>query len=400
MYFNAARLRLYLGGLLVLQIVAVVNQYPYIRAGQVDFRTFYTAGHMLPSGQIYNYAAELAAQNAWVSPNRYALPYMFPPFAALLFVPLARVSYRAAYLIFFTLNLGLCGGALAVMRPWLPTLYTRWPLLAPMLFLTFMPLGRALVFGQVSILLLFLYCCCFAALQSERPVLAGFLLSFALIKFQIALPVVLLFLIWRQWRFIAGFFAGASALILISIRISGFHGFLEYLRSLAFMSRQTASETTYAMFSAQMPNLYGFFHSILPGSPGYLLTAVGSLAVVLWAATRKPSLPLALLAGMLVSYHLYLYDLTLLLLPVGLILDAELAGRGNSPALYASTLLLAAPLLRFYISLNFEYLFAIPVLILFLSIDQIGKIPSRRRESQPTSSLIPNHTSEVLAGKL
>ncbi len=86
------------------------------------------------------------------------------------------------------------------------------------------------------------------------------------------------------------------------------------------------------MFSAKMPNLYGFFHTLLPGVSGYVLTAIGSLAVMAWASTRKPSLPLALLAGMLVSYHLYLYDLTLLLLPIGLVFNAELERGSNRPA--------------------------------------------------------------------
>ena len=333
MYLTKERLRLYLVGLLLLQLLACVRFFPSARAGLTDFRTFYTTGHMLRTGDaIYDYQAEMLAQSTLVSPNPNALPFMFPPYAALLFVPLASGSYLTGYFLFLALNLCFCGLALAVMRPYTASLGTRWRPLVPLLFLSFMPLGIALMFGQVSILLLLLYCACFAALQRRKPFLAGIFLSLALIKFQIALPVALLFLIWRQWRFIAGFICGASVLALISLRITGVKVLESYGHSLLFMSREASSaagETRYAMFSAQMPNLYGFFHSISRGAPwGLALTILCSLLVLAWAATQKPSLPLALLAGILVSYHLYLYDLTLLLLPISLVFNQNI----DSPA--------------------------------------------------------------------
>ncbi|MCU1293423.1 MAG: hypothetical protein JWP08_2273 [Bryobacterales bacterium] len=357
MFLTKERLRLYLGGLLLLQLLACARLFPAARVGHVDFRTFYTTGHMLRTGNaIYDYEAEKSAQSALVSPNLYALPFMFPPYAALLFVPLALGSYLTGYFLFFALNLCFCGLALAVMRPYTASLGARWRPLAPLLFLSFMPLGIALMFGQVSILLLLLYCACFALLQSGKPFLAGILLSVALIKFQIALPVALLFFIWRQWRFIAGFLCGALVLALISVRITGVKVLESYGHSLFFMSHEASNavgEARYAMFSAQMPNLYGFFHSISRGAPwGLALTILSSLLVLLWAATQKPSLPLAILAGILVSYHLYLYDLTLLLLPMSLVfnqnIDSSPHGREKC-SFYAKRL--SGPLLalgRFY----------------------------------------------------
>lgn len=377
MYFNKQRLRLFLTALLIFQIVTVAGHFSIALAGKVDFRTFYAAAHMVNSGHLYDYQAELSAQSTLVSPNRYALPFMFPPYAALLFAPFAWVSYKVAYWIFFALNLGFCVASVAVMRPYCQNLRARWTLAAALLFLSFMPLGRALQYGQVSLFLLLLYCACFAAVQSERPYLAGILLSLALIKFQIALPVVLLFLIWRQWRFVAGFVSGAAALTLISIPITGLKGLFAYLHSLASMASQTGNETKFAMFSAQMPDLYGFFHTLSPGPLGYVLTIVCSLAVIVWAATRKPSLPLALLAGLLVASHLYLYDLTLLLLPIVLVFDTEIDAKiNNRPALYASGFMVLLPLFRFLITLNFEYLLVIPVAVLFIFLGPVGELPS------------------------
>jgi hypothetical protein len=395
-------LRLYLCALFVLQLITCAHLLPAARAGHTDFRTFYTTGHMLRSGDpIYDYAAETSAQSALVSPNAYALPFLSPPFAALLFVPLSLVGYHAAYFIFFALNLGLCALTLYLMRPFSSALNARWRPATTLLFLSFFPLGIALVFGQLSLLLLLLYCACFVALENGRPALAGALLAVALIKFQVALPVALLFLIWRQWRFVAGFISAALALALISLRITGAKVMETYLHSLFSMSQQSmsqqsssaAAQAKYAMFSAQMPNLYGFLHtisgaasssgaslrgaSLRTASWSLALTLLLSLLTLLWAALQRPSLPLALLAGILVSFHLYLYDLTLLLLPMSLLFNAAcvlppstvptpLFSVRRKAALYTSIFLAIATLWCSFLTFDDHFLFAIPVAALFL----------------------------------
>lgn len=373
MFLTKGRLRLYLGALLLLQIVTCARLLPFARAGQTDFRTFFTAGHMLLTGtNLYNYDTELSQQSALVSPNDYALPFMSPPYTALLFVPFSLVSYWPAYLLFAALNLCLSALAVKIMRPHLPSLNARWRLLTPLLFLSFMPLAVALTLGQLSILLLLLYCACFSAIQSSKPFLAGIFLSLALIKFQVALPITLLFLLWRQWRFLAGFLTGAAALTLLSILITGPRAFDAYGRSLFFMSHAASNpggEARYGMFPTQMPNLYGFFHTLSGGASwGLALTILCSLLVLFWAARQQPSLPLALLAAILVSYHLYLYDLTLLLLPISLVFNqnvGSLARGRQTGAFYASAFLQLGSFWGSFVWFDSHYLVAIPITLLF-----------------------------------
>jgi Glycosyltransferase family 87 len=373
MFLTKGRLRLYLGALLLLQIVSCARLFPFARAGQTDFRTFYTAGHMLRAGaELYNYDSELSQQSALVSPNDYALPFMSPPYTALLFVLFSLISYWPAYLLFAAFNFCLCALAVKIMRPHLPVLNSRWRALTPLLFLSFMPFAVALTLGQVSILLLLLYCACFSAIQSSKPILAGIFLSLALIKFQVALPIALLFLLWRQWRFLTGFLTGAAALTLLSILITGPRAFEAYGRSLFFMSHAAsnpAGEAKYGMFPAQMPNLYGFFHTLSGGAPwGVALTILCSLLVLFWAARQQPSLTLALLAAILISYHLYLYDLTLLLLPMTLVfnqnVDSLLRGR-QSGAFFACVFLQLGAFWGSFLWFDSHYLVAIPVAVLF-----------------------------------
>jgi hypothetical protein len=394
MFLTKGRLRLYLGGLLLLQIVTCARLFSFARAGQTDFRTFYTAGHMLRTGgDLYDYDEEVSQQSSLVSPNRYALPFMSPPYSALFFVPFSLGSYWSGYLLFAALNLCLCALAIKIMRPHLSSLDARWPPLTALLFLSFMPLAVALTLGQVSIILLLLYCASFTAIQSAKPFVAGIFLSLALIKFQVALPVALLFLLWRQWRFLAGFLTGASALTLISVVITGPMAFEAYGRSLFFMSHAAASpanEAKYAMFSAQMPNLYGLFHTLSGGAPwGLALTMLCSVLVLFWAGRQQPSLPLALLAAILVSYHLYLYDLTLLLLPITLVfnqnIDSLVRGRQGG-ALYASVFLQLGSIWGSFVWFDSHYLVAIPVAVLFACFGALSNDPIVRATSLSPAS--------------
>ena len=61
--------------------------------GRVDLRAFYAAGTILRNGhgaQLYDYNYQEQVQNAVVGPRANALPFLYPSFAALPFVPLAH----------------------------------------------------------------------------------------------------------------------------------------------------------------------------------------------------------------------------------------------------------------------------------------------------------------------
>jgi len=352
---------------------------------------------MLRTGEpLYDYAAETAAQSSLVSPTPFTLPFMSPPYTALLFVPFSWFDYKTAFFLFLAFNLACLGLALFLLRPFTVTLDTKWRLTVAFIALSFLPLGIALIFGQLSVLLLLLYCACFVALQSGRPTLAGVFLALALIKFQIALPVALLFLLWRQWRFFAGFLTGAFALTLLSLRVTGAAATQAYLYSLLAMSQASstgAGQTKYAIYSAEMPNLYGLLNTVFSGAPSSLyLTVLLSLLVLLWAALQRPSLPLALLAGILVSYHLYLYDFTLLLLPMLLILNTgiDLPLKGRLKAAFITCGLLA-PAAFFLTDFNHDYLFALPLTALFLL--SSGVLPETPANAQTQPAEPTPHTT-------
>jgi hypothetical protein len=328
-----------------------------------DFRAFYSAGHIVRSGEaLYDYDSEKRVQDKFVAPLWGLMPFFCPAYAALPFVPLSELSYRVAYFVFLAINLALACLAAVVLRPFLPSMADIWKPLPILLFLCSFPVGLAFRQGQVTIILLLLYCGCFAAIQRGQDFCAGILLALALVKFQIALPVALLFLVWRRWRFMAGFASAAAVVAVVSVFLAG--GLESYWRALTRASYTAATtQVRYAVNPTEMPNLYGFFYS-LSSHWGLVLTVAFSLVLMIWAASRRPSLPLALTVGVLVSYHLFTYDLGLLLLPVILVLDEMIRFTPRKIALCLCVLLLLPPLYVLAIAMGRVYLLACPVTVL------------------------------------
>jgi hypothetical protein len=324
-FFTPKRLKFYLWALLVLQVATCLGFRSSIRSGAIDFRGYYTAGYMLRTGQaalLYDHPTEQRLQNTLVAPAQFTLFFFAPPFAALPFALLSFAPYTWALLLFGIVNLALLALAVRVMRPHLRALSSRWPPTPALLFLSFLPVGLTLMMGQLSIFILLVDCLAFALLEAGNPLLAGLIFSLALVKFQLALPVALLFLLWRRWRFTLGFLIGAAVLVALSAAIVGANNLPSYFHSITRISALagTALQSAVGISPRRMANLYGLFFCLTPTNR--LATAVSVVASVLflgWAATRRPSLPLALLVTVLVSYHLYPCDLTLLLLPISLL---------------------------------------------------------------------------------
>jgi Glycosyltransferase family 87 len=324
-YFTAKRLKLYLAALLIVQALTCLGFRSSIRSGAIDFRGYYTAGFMLRTYQatlLYDHPTEHRLQDTLVAPAPLTLLFFAPPFVAVLFAPFSFLPYGPALALFAIFNLALLALTARIMRPHLRALSTRWRPTPLLLFLSFLPVGLTLVMGQLSILLLLISCATFTLLETGSPVFAGLIFSLALMKLQIAIPAAILFLLWRRWRFTFGFLIGAAALAALSAAILGPRNLPSYVHSLTYTSALagTTLQSTVGIGPGRMPNLYGLFFTLTPTNRiAIILTIAASLVLLAWAATRKPSLPLALLVAILVSYHLYPCDLTLLLLPISLL---------------------------------------------------------------------------------
>ena len=318
--------------LAMINICAFFLVLPSALHGYYDFRQLYTAGHMVLSGhatQVYDYEATRVAQNQLVGPSIGALPFNHLAYEALLFSILALFPYRVAYVTLAIVNLGLLAVCFRILRRHfgdLSELPSWLPLLLP---LGFLPSIFAIGEGQDSILLLMLASCSFLLLERGRDRWAGAVLALTLFKFQFALPIALLYLCWKRWQFIEGFILCGAGIACVSFAMVGSAGAATYVKELISMSARLSADgqVRYGIRPELMMNLRGFVyligHRLLPAGLIQVITAVFSLAVLLWAARRKASFPLAVTVAVLVSYHCFLDDAALLLIPLAVIIGRK-----------------------------------------------------------------------------
>jgi hypothetical protein len=375
--------------LLGFQVLVAIVYVPMALRGLADFRQLYTGGYMIRTGhaaELYDYDKQQSLEEALVPvEGRFPLPINHPAFEELLFVPLSLLTYRVAYWVFVAFNGALLVLCVSLLRHRLTVLSDRWKWLPTLLILAFPPISRALLQGQDSIIMLALLAGALWALDDGKEFVAGLLVGIGIFKFQIVIPIALLFLMWRRWRFSAGLAFYSAAAGLVSLLLVGLSGARDYAHMLLSMSLRLTSEADvrrYATDPRAMINLRGLlsaiFNGILPHGYVQFLIAACSVVVLLMAARQRPSLPLAIAAASLVSYHLIAHDASILVIVIAAALCSGSVWQGAF-----SVLLMIAPWCA--IIPAYGYLAAIPLLGLFLLMlegsltwlkAQIGKHPA------------------------
>ena len=345
--------------MLGLQISGWIFFLPGAMQGHCDFRHLYTAGYMVRTGhrgELYDYGIEQRFQDSLVSREAVALPFNHLAYESLIFVPYSFLSYRSSYFLFLATNVLLLASALRLMTPWTRNLRSMFRWLPPAMFFTFLPVVAALMQGQDSIILLLILSGAFALLSSGRTLSAGLLIGLGLFKFQIVLPLAVLFLVWRRWRFIGGFALSAATILTVSYYLVGAAQMNVYAHSLLWMSVQetAADQARFNINPIMMPNLRGLtsatFGSFVPLLWTQVLTCLASLGALLWIAWRgvrrdvSQQFMLSVSAGTVLSYHLIIHDLSILLIPLVFILDGWLASwQLDSTTAAVSALMFSAP---------------------------------------------------------
>jgi hypothetical protein len=245
------------------------------------------------------------------------------------------------------------------------------------LFLAFLPAVFALDEGQDSIILFTLMAGVVLLVDRGEEFKAGVLLGLTLFKFQFAIPLVLLYLLWKRWALVRGFACSGAAMLAISLWMVGVAGFSRYLHSLLSSSVGLSSglETRLGIHPSAMTNLRGLFYGLFnsrmsPFSVQIILVAT-SIVVLVWAATRPPSFSLAITAAVLVSYHCFADDAILLLIPLSVWIGEFLRGIANNWKAALTAVLIAAPTILLHAGERY-YLMVIPILGLFFALARPG----------------------------
>jgi Glycosyltransferase family 87 len=312
-----------------------------------DFACFYRAGRMVVAGEgfrVYELPAEreyddaLGTKTVGADGKSVSLPFVFAPFTLLLFAPLAELPYRQADFAWYTLNAAILLALPFLLRKRLDLgpAAVVFALIAPFFFL---PAILALIQGQPAILTLLLFALAYVDLGSGQELRAGCWLALASFKPQFVLPMLLALIVWRKKTMLLAFALTCAGLIVVSVPLVGWQATFGYPRALmryASMAGQPGGE-----HPASMPNLRGFLYSALDArvTPALLQLATLSISLMLMTGMafllkrQKQVSPegfsLVLIVTLLISYHSYLHDDSLLLLPC-LILAREML-RSHKP---------------------------------------------------------------------
>lgn len=284
-----------------------------------DFVNFYTLAHVGHSG---NYAA-LASQEAFHAEQVRVLPDsvdthyppVYPPQVMLMLTPMARLSYWHAYLTLLGISLGIYGLVVwgwarrcAALRRW-PWQVTAAAIASPALWLL-------VLHGQISAWALLVLFLTWRALDADWYWVAGLALGLLAYKPPLLVPAVALCILAREWRVAAGACVGAAAFAAaavpwVGVPVMQMYG--SYLLELARAPDQVASNP---LLMHSLRTLWARLLPPLPATVAYALSA-GAVLLVAASAWRRASTRVDQIAIMgavivLVSPHLFVYDLLLL----------------------------------------------------------------------------------------
>jgi hypothetical protein len=343
-----------------------------LAGGYSDFISFYTAGKILDRHapeSLYDLNLQYRIQRE-IAPHvpirQGALPFVRPAFEALMFAPFARLSYLTAFVLWNLLSCSCGIAALLILRQEIPELRNLSPSLIFVSGFSYFPVFLTLLQGQDSLLLLLIYVLAFRALRRDNPLTSGLTLGLGSFKFPLVIPFLIPFLLRRKFRVLIGFVMTCVVLGAISVAIVGWSTASYYPRYLLTID-SLAPEVNRPH---DMPNLRGLMSVLLPASHEVSLVVLLFLTVLaLGLAARQWSLrsfdpsqyfslglAFNVVTTVLVSYHCHVFDLSLLLLPIGitsgaLLSDSSSAIRGRRLLAWTTVSLMFSPL---YLWLTFS----------------------------------------------
>jgi hypothetical protein len=356
---------------------------------QTDFVPYYSAARLLVlghGGQIYHLPALGRFEAALVHPLRIpdgVMPFLYPPYTALLFAPLGAIPYVPAFLGWLAINVLLLLATIGLL-----VRYSRLrgadALLLGAASISFLPALVAISQGQVSILLLFLLTGTLLAIRSGRDYSAGILLAFALIKPPCLLPVLVILLVRGRLRVLAALSATTAALLVLSVLVVGPSSLAGYVRTITLAVDWQHQVGGFAPHWNQ--SVTGFIQLLLPEPTATQIARVLTLmliGVLTWRVRSDAPFDIlfaaAVLCGLLISPHVLLHDLVILILPAAIALHH----RDIGPARLAP--ILAAGYLAVVVTLPLAALIHLQITVLCMAALFAWLLATRR----PARAMVP-----------
>jgi alpha-1,2-mannosyltransferase len=293
------------------------------RAGNLkgtDFLHLYTLGSIAlehRGADLYNMnaQAELAAQRVPAATGIRYIP-LYPPQVSVFFAPMARFSYSRMLVVWLTVSVllyGLCVYFLWRSCPALQQDKVGFFLLA----VAFPGFFHLIIWGQTSALALVCFTLAYFALRKQKEFLAGLALGALMFKPQLAVAASVVFLAMRRWRVVLGAVLSAAAHVLAAWTYYGWGPIRDWIRTVlgVFDSLSVLEPKLYQTHSLR--SFWGLL--LIPSHISFALYVISAaLVLVGMVMVWRSQLPLPvrysalLLATVLVSPHLIVYDMVIL----------------------------------------------------------------------------------------
>jgi hypothetical protein len=308
-----------------------------------DFAMFYVAGQVVLDGagdQLYEQAVhqQRLQQLFPAIDERFALPFRYPPFVAVLMAPLAALPYPAAYAAFLGMSCAAWYAAMRLLFRQLSQLQPAWRETLICCIIGWPVVLETLIGGQASMFALLIVTLVYVLLRNQRIVLAGAVLALAAYKPNV-LALLALGCLARYPKMWRGFMPVAAGCLLLSLVPDGWRvlsGYCQLTASLALGSWDIATPFW------KVHGLAPWITLLLPEGGracGWLLGSVAAAGLAVWyrrshAGNNCPEpIWFATLISVNVLFNPYtpIYDLVLLM--IGVLLTAEHLAARHGPSI-------------------------------------------------------------------
>ena len=317
---------------LILVSAFVLGDYPKLLGGGIafpDYLAHWTGGRMLLDGNtthLYEPAVQHAIQAKAVGPSELSW-FVSPPFAAPLYAPFAVLGFGASAVLWTVSSLAFFILAVRLMRPLAPMLFKEHSLQVIVIIAATQPVFELFGSGQDSALGLLLWVAGIRLALAKHDASAGVVLALGLFKPQQFMLVPIVFLVQRRFRALGAWASTVAVLAAASVATVGVRGTVDWFRLPFSNYYNHAVQIDQAWKMQSLPAL------VTTALPGSWSGASSSLGLIVGAAlvaifvrqlirARRAGLPdvqvwmLTLLATVVVSPHLVIYDLVLVLVPI------------------------------------------------------------------------------------
>lgn len=298
-----------------------------------DYPAFYGAARIVAEGDgrdLYDSERQIAAQQDLFPPDETGfIPFPYPPYVALAYVPLGHLGYRLSYTIHTVFMVGTLLLSLWMARPMSRIVRDQFFLTFAIVMLYY-PMMRTILGGSNTALSLLLLVLSWRAAAKGRSLFAGVCLGLLLFKPQYALPITGLFLLSHRWKVILGSVLTAATLWAVGVWVSGWGWISEWFGYGHWVIRVAADiDKTKAI------SWIGFFEavwgtdSILAAVAGYSFVAVTVLitSIAWWQGRRQGDLAaqiaIAAVCIVLIPWHTFYYDVGILVVTWMVLLNQD-----------------------------------------------------------------------------